>query len=525
MLARSIVSGLLLATALSVAAGAEPASHRAGPQGFEQRMVAILNAGGTPDTIQSRLDRVGVGLSLTHDQRVAVDAVRMLIRSKGRTKGPSIVEAEAFAARYPASPASSFLLAEAALANDEPRRSADTLIAAAAQAGSLVELVSPATVSKLAGELDRQSDERRTADLAKALLNAGWSRGSASLRSYLAMAAIRDELAAERVDSARRLLPAVGSPASLHAILVDGRLAPLRDDVARSAGSRLERAWRQYLTGTRDEWLERGDVVSASAYADALKQANQYEALVSAFLPRFVRGYNCPSDLVARTVASDVADSLAKIGRWAKAEDVMRRSGGVSTATYAAMLLERGTFGRAASLFQRSLSATGAPKDKEEEQAIAWLRAAGECAAFRGGKRTVAERYDPKLLDVAARLYVLLCMDKATEARESLVAALDDESERADALRWVQPFADPPVQSAFRKDMSERIRALQRDRAVVEAVRRYGSILDWPVTSTAPRPADLPAAKAPAPWRCGDQSDWEGGPMQPKTVQLPGSEP
>ena len=525
MLARLTVSGVLLAAAIAVAAHAQPADRRSGPQPFVQRMVAILNAGGTPDTIQSRLDRVGIGLALTHDQRIAVDAIRTLVRSKGRAKGPSMAEAEAFAARHPESPASSFLLAEASLANEQPQRSADMLIATAARAGSLLELVSPATVSKLVDQLDRQSDKRRTADLAKALLGAGWSRGSAGLRSYLAMAAIRDELAAARVDSARRLLPAVRSPASLHAILVDDRLAPLRGDVVRLAGPRLERAWRQYLTGTRDEWLERGDVVSASAYAEALKQANQHEALVSAFLPRFMRGYNCPSDPVARTIAADVADSLAKTGRWTKAEDVMRRSGGVSAAIYGAMLLERGAFGRAAPLFQRSLSAAGAPDDIAEEKGIAWLRAAGNCAAFRDSKRAAVERYDPMLLDVAARLFVMLCMDKTEEARASLLAALADDEERADALRWVQPFSDPPVQSAFRKEMSERIRALQRDPGVVEATRRFGRILDWPLTSAVPGPAELGAGRAAAPWQCGDQSDWEAMATQPETIRLPDSQP
>ena len=525
MLARSSVSGALLLTAMSFAAHAQPVSRGSAPQVFEQRMVAILNAGGSSDKVQSRLDQVGVGLTLTHDQRVAVDAIRTLIRSKGRASGPSLAEAESFAARNPTSPASFFLLAEAALANDEPQRSADTLIAAAPRAGSLVALVSPATVSRLADALDSKADKRRTADLAKALFGAGWSRGSASLRSYLAMAAIRDELASASVDGARQLLPAVTIPASLHAILIDDRLAPLRDDVTRSAGPRLERAWLQYLTATRDEWHERGDVVSASAYAEALKQANLHEVLVSVFLPRFMRGYNCPGDLVARTIAADVADGLAKIGRWTKAEDIMRRSGGVSAPLYAAMLLERGAFGRAAPLFQRSLSAAGPPKDEEEAKGIAWLQAAGDCAAYRDGKQSAVKSFDPKLLDVAARLFALLCMDKTAEARDSLLAALADEDERSDALRWVQPFTDPPNQSAFRKEMSGRIRALQGDRAVVDSVRQFGSILDWPLTSAVPRPAQLGAGKAPAPWKCGDQSDWEAVNLQPDSIGLPDSDP
>ena len=162
------------------------------------------------------------------------------------------------------------------------------------------------------------------------------------------------------------------------------------------------------------------------------------------------------------------------------------------------MLLERGEFGRAGALFDRSLKAAGTPKDAEEEKATAWLQAAADCAASRGVNGAAA-RYDPKLLDVAARMFVLLCTDQAAEAKAALIAALDDEDERADALRWVQPFADPPAQSDFRKQMSGRIRALQRDPDVVAAVGRYGVLLDWPLTLAVPAPAELAAgAKAPA---------------------------
>ena len=523
MPSRAILFSLLLSAAAPVFA--EPAGERPEPARFEQRVVAILNAGGTVDTIQGRLNRVGDGLDLTPDQRIAVDAVRTLVRSRGRPDGLSIAEAEAFAARNPASPVSAMLIAEAALGDNQPERSADALIGAASKAGSLVQLVSPTTVSKLSDELDALSDRKRTADLAKALLYSGWGRGSASLRSYLAMAAIRDEIAACRVEQARRVLVAVKSPASLHEILIDNRLAPLRGDVVQAAGPRLESGWQDFLTKTRDEWLSRGDALSAVAYAEALKQASQYDALAEAFLVRFMRGYNCPSDTVGRSVAADLADSLARTGRWTKAEDVMRRSGGISPPVYAAMLLERGDFGRARSLLDRSLRAADRPESKAEEKAIAWVQAARACAAFRTGDRSVALDYDPALLDVSARLFVMLCTERATDARTALVAALENEDERADALRWMQPFTDPIVQSTFRTEMNERIRALQRDPAVVAASSRYGVILDWPLTSSVRQLTAIDTIKPTAPWQCGDQSDWATTMPAPESIRLPDSQP
>ena len=513
MLTRTIALGLLIAAA-------SPAASE--PPTFERRVVAILNAGGSPETVQGRLDQVGNGLALSPDQRVAIDAVRTLVRGKTRPKGPSLADAEAFAARNPNSPASAFLLAEAALANDQPQRSADTLIAAAGPAGSLVELVSPAAVSKLTSELDKTADKPRTAALAKALLGAGWSRGSASLRSFLALAAIRDDLAAGNIDGARRFLAAVASPASLHLILIDNRLAPLREDALVKGGPRLERAWREFMAKSRDDWFERGDALSAVAYVEALKQANQYDRLVEMFQGRFTRGYNCPSDLVARSIAPDLVDALAKSGRWSRAEDVIRRSGGISPVVYGSMLLERGEFGRAGALFDRSLKAAPAPEDQDDAKAIAWLQAADDCAAAGNG-HIAGSRFDPKLLDVAARMFVLLCTNREAEARNALLAALEDEDERADALRWMQPFADPQVQSDFRKQMSARIRSLQGDPAVRAAVARYGVVLDWPLTAAVPPPALAASGKAGAAWQCGDEANWRAA-TGPESARPPNSQ-
>jgi|GEM_PF-5770757 len=520
---RPILAGLLLGTATPLCA--EPEAARPGPARFEQRLVAIMNAGGTADTIQGRLGRIGADPSLTVDQRLAVDALRTLVRSRSKPKGLSLAEAEAFAARNPDSPAAAFLIAEAALANDQAQRSADILIAASARAGPLVQLVSPATVSKLTSELDTLSDKDRTAELGKALLEAGWDRGSAGLRSYLAMAAIRQAVETQRLDEARRLLSAVESPASLYLILIDNRLAPLRDEVIQAAGPRLERAWQQYLSSTRNDWLERGDVLSATAFAEALKQANLHGELAGAFLARFMRGYNCSTDLVARSVGADLADSLFKIGRWAKAEDVMRRSGGVSPPVYAAMLLERGEFGRAASLFERSLRTADPPKELDERKAAAWLHVASACAFFRSGNRAPSLPHDLKLLDVSARLFVLLCLERRADAQVALLSALADEEERADALRWIQPFVDPAAQSRFRTEMSGRIRELQRDPQVIAEASRVGVILEWPLTSSVPGRNLWADGKAAAAWQCGDQADWETGPAAAPMAYLPDSDP
>ena len=505
MHSRSILAGILLASASPLYA--EPAAT------FEDRIVAIMNAGGTPDVMQARLDRAGAAQPLTADQQVAMEALRTLVRGKAKPKGLSLAEAEAFAARNPSSPAAAMLVAEAALANDEPQRSADALIATAGQSGAMVQLISPATVSKVTGRLDDLGDKERTAGLAKALLSANWSRGSAGLRSFLAIAAIRDDIAAGRTEDARRYLPAVRSPRSLQTILVDNRLAPLRDDVLRLAGPQLSDAWRDYLTATRDNWLQRGDAEAAIAYVDALTQAGQHDVLADTFAGRFVRGYNCPSDLVARSIGSDLANSFAKAGRWSRAEDVMRRLGGVSAPVYASMLIERGEFGRALSLLDRSLRSAPEPKEGDK-QALAWLMAARACAAFQAGKG--ASPFAADLLEFQSRMATLVCLDRGDEARAALLAALAGEDDRADALSWVQPFADPPNESPFHKAVAERVRAMQRDPAVVAAVAKVGVILDWTLTASAPKPSDLPAAKPAMAWQCGDRSPFDTlGPQAP----------
>jgi hypothetical protein len=510
MLARPI---LIVWAFFAAPAAAGPAAS------FEQRVVAIMNAGGTTDAMVSRLNSVAADPSVSVDQSIAVDALKLLVRSRSKQGGLSVAEAEQFASRNPTSAASAILVAEAALANDEPQRSADTLIDAAPRAGSLIQLVSPTAVSKLTDQLDAFADRKRTAGLAKALIYARWARGSASLRSYLALAAIRDELAAGRIERARAILTLIKSPATLHEILIDGRLSALRGDVERIGGPRLETAWRDYLVSARDEWLNRGDALSAVSYVEALKQANDYDALASAFLMRFMKGYNCPSDLVARSIGSDLADSLARTGRWTRAEDVMRRSGGISPPIYAAMLLERGDFAQAETLLGRSLKAASVPKTKSDEKALAWLQGADACAAFRGKRGTVSARLDPGLLEVSARMFVLLCLNRMNEARDALIAALANEDERADALRWVQPFKDPASPSKFREEMNEKVRALQHEQVVIDTVARYGTILDWPLTSAVPE--ELAVGTPANSWQCGQQSDWQMAMPKVESVHLP----
>ncbi|HET9273048.1 MAG TPA: hypothetical protein VFO09_02135, partial [Methyloceanibacter sp.] len=79
MLSRAILAGALLLSASPLCA--QPAAP------FEQRLVAVLNAGGTVDTMHSRLSRIGADRSLTHDQRVAIDAVRTLVSSRNKSGG------------------------------------------------------------------------------------------------------------------------------------------------------------------------------------------------------------------------------------------------------------------------------------------------------------------------------------------------------------------------------------------------------------------------------------------------------
>ena len=118
-----------------------------------------------------------------------------------------------------------------------------------------------------------------------------------------------------------------------------------------------------------------------------------------------------------------------------------------------------------------------------------------------------------------------MCLDRSDDAQKSLVAALSSEDERIDALRWVQPFKDQPVQSKFREDMNQRIRALQHDPAITEAVSRYGTVLDWPLTASVPQDSDVAIAKAASAWQCGQQSDWQASMPKVESVYLPDSQP
>src|SRR4029453_17595373 len=314
------------------------------------------------------LARVASGAALAHDQRIALDAMRPLLRAKARPNGLRMAEAEAFASRNPGAPSASMPIAEAALAEDQPQRSADALITAARSGGPLVDLISPVTVSRLVDKLDALRDKPKTLELASSLVGPGWSRGSATLRSFLAMEVIRAAMTSSQLDEALRALPAVAQPSALHTILIENRLAPLRPEVERMAGPRLEAHGRSYLGKARDDWLRDGDYVSATAYAAALRQAGHHQTIIDTFLPRFMHGYNCPTDQVSQALAQDLAESLAILGRWTKSDDVLAKAGGVSVGTYAGLLLEKGDFGRAVSYFDRVLKGSKPPKNEEDRK-------------------------------------------------------------------------------------------------------------------------------------------------------------
>ena len=482
-----ICSALLLASLITAASAAQTA-----PASFGQRLGEIISIGGTSNSVRDKL----VSLSreaTTLDEQLAIESYQMIVRGLERDKRLHLGEAEQFAAKHPQSRAALLAVGYAALREHKLDRASEAYLAAVSGTPWLVEAIRDHEIDNLVGRLASRSDGDRLLQLGRTFFAAGWTRGSPSTRSYLASIVIQDDLRAGRTDHALGRLRDVTDPELLYALMADKRFAAIRPEIERSSGPRLEKRWLEYLNAYRDDWMTAGTGEAAEAYAFALQQANHHQVLVDQFLPRFVRGYNCWQDPVARRLAGYLVTSLTRLGRETKAQDVLRRAGAFGSSwsgpSPGSILLSKGEYDRAAKVFELSLKGAEKLDNEISPETIVLTRARLACANHQRGM--VAQLPATDLLSLSSRLWFALCVDDPSTARSLLLAAFANEDERLEALQWIQPFADPPVVGSFARTMNARVRALQTDPQVLAVAGQFGLVHDWTLESSAPPEASM----------------------------------
>ncbi|MCY7280937.1 MAG: hypothetical protein LH610_08605 [Sphingomonas bacterium] len=498
-----MVLRFLIATALFCVGGpVQAARGDPAPASFEQRIVAVIARPSSPDAMRAALARLSKE-SQSRDEQVTIDGFRTMIDGWQKSEAKGLADAEAFAAANPRSGGAQIALAYAQGRADEAEKAADSLIAGLALDPGLVDAVSSSPVAYMLGKFRIRQDNARTLGLARALFEAGWTRGNAGDRSFLATQLILYDLGKGNGLAARKWLPIVLDPERLYVMLADNRFSSLRSEIEASAGSRLEIRWRDYLILARDSWSESGEADDASAYAGALQKAKLHRTLVDQLLPRFVRGYNCPNDPVARSVAYYLVGSLVELGQFPKAENVLYRSasaGGSVDANYLSYLyVVKGRYAAAAAVLGRMLGAMAKAKTPVDPLQVTLLQARLACANHQRG--AVADSVAIDGLALGARLWIARCLDRPAEAKAQLLAALERDGDRLEALAWLQPVAANPAESAFERAMRAASDSLRRDPQIVAAVARHGIIHDWSVTASVPQ--NLAPARSKRPPPCG----------------------
>lgn len=458
------------------------------PSTFSDRLADIMSTGGPADSVRDKLTRLSREAT-SPDQQLAIEAYQLIIRGLERDRKLELAEAERFAAEHPASGAVLLAIGYAALNANQLDRASDAYVLAIARTPWLADAIRDNELDDLVGRLVSRSDGGRLLLLARALFGAGWTQGSPSTRSYLASTLILDDLRTGRAIQASDRLPDVTEPQLLYGLMADNRYAAIRPEIERLWGPRLEKRWREYLDAHRSKWMESGTGDAASDYASALQQANRHQVVVDQFLPRFMRGYNCWQDPVARRLAGYLVTSLTKLGREAKAQDVLRRLSGFSAGAWSgpslgSVLLSKGDFDRAARVFELSIQEAKKLRRDIRPEVLVLTNARLACANHQAKKPMQMPATES--LALSSQLWVALCVEDMEAARSLLLAALESDDQRLAAIQWLQPFADPPKQGAFATDMAGRVRALQSDPRVLRALALHGSVHDWSLESSAP---------------------------------------
>ncbi len=502
---------------LLMAAFASSAAHAADPPAsVNRRIVAVIANAAPPQQMRSALARLRVDADPS--QRITIDSFQSLIDGYSKSDAKALADAEAFAAAHPQSGGAQVSLAFAQLRNERIEEGADSMVAGIVIDPALADALSTGNASSLIGKLRFRQDNGRVLLLARRLYDAGWSRGSVDDRAFLATQLILDDLGRDDDAGARRLLASVRDPQRLYAMLVDNRFKTLRGEITESAGGRLEVRWREYLVSMRDAWTASGKDDDATAYVTALQRANLHQSVVTQFLPRFTRGYNCPNDPVARAIAPYLVNSLVSLGQLGKAENVLARLAGAYGRVDLNMLsyvyLTKGRFADASSLIEKSLASLAKSKTPVEERQLTLLRVRLGCAQARRG--LPAGEVSTEGLGVTARLWIARCLKQPEETKRVLLAAFGRDQERLDALTWLQPEPLPPSPSDFERELSVAKEEIAADPEIRAAIARYGQILDWPATSAVP--TDLAPAKPKRPPPCGTQSDAPSNPDAPEDL-------
>jgi tetratricopeptide (TPR) repeat protein len=395
---------------------------------------------------------------------------------------------------------------------EHPTESVDHLLAAQAIDPELIGRLDEYDVNTLVRRLDQGDDREALARLAELLARVEWKKAP-DTASRLALARIEARLDSGDGDGAESLVADVVEPELFSRLLTQKEYAPVRPAALAAAGPRLEKLWRRYLALVQSQWQSNAHDRVRRVYADALVAAGHDRSLIATFAPMFEHPID-PEDHSFLFAAVPVARAYARLGQWERGYELLTRVAAAFaepdvanrlnvTAAYAMLLEEQGRLEDAAAAFDSLIEESRRWSSEVGEHNLNVMHSHRACVLEELGRRAEAqsswqhlrsrEATDPSPLASA-----LLCRDDLPGARAVLIAALDRDSTRAEALSMIQPNSRGPYPSEHSRRERERSDRLRADPALRAAALRYAELLTERLNASAP-PDPMLGREAPTP--------------------------
>ena len=384
-----------------------------------------------------------------------------------------------------------------------PGEAADFLLRAIQLDPNEARKIDSYEIDALLGRLTIARDDRRAEIVGERLLEIGWVGTDLDTSSSLALQAIKKKISEGDVAGARLLVPKLVSPDHSQTLLINNTYRQIWPDVEGWAGQKLEKQWPIYLNEARARWDASKSPEMLGPYVRALLMAGHNDTVIAEVLPSFSAKLDADEDYDLLFVAASVARALARKGRWqdlnglyAGLDRVWPLGSDVNALNLAAnrpnWLLHQGAYADALKAVDAAIAEARARGTDVNADATATMYLYRACILHklnRDAEARISARSALPGLRTGAAAYLHLCLDDERAAKQVLIAALSDPVRRDDVLLYVQRSDAAPPQSEFGRMMQNKVDTLRSDPALLSEVGKYGRILPYGLSDSAPKEA------------------------------------